>query len=70
MNFDPNQIAQTLTSSIRLALPPIAICFTDTEKVPAGIGNWTKAATGMFADSPVDHDLSGDRGIDGEPELD
>ena len=34
MNFDPNQIAQTLTASIRLSLPPIAICFTD--KVPAG----------------------------------
>src|SRR6266852_6496340 len=38
MNFDPNQIVQTLTASIRLALPPIAICFTD--KVPAGIRNW------------------------------
>ena len=37
MNFNP--IAQTLTASIRLALPPIAICFTD--KVPAGIRNWT-----------------------------
>ena len=59
MNFDPNQIAQTLTSSIRLSPPPIAICFTDTEKVPAGIGNWTKAATEMFATSPVDHDLCG-----------
>ena len=57
MNFDPNQIAQTLTSSIRLALPPIAICIT--EKVPAGIGNWTEAATEMFATSPVDHDLCG-----------
>ena len=59
MNFDPNQIAQTLTASIRLALPPIAICFTD--KVPAGIRNWTEAATEMFATSPVDHDLCGIR---------
>ena len=37
MNFDPNQIAQKLTASIRLSLPPIAICFTD--KVPAGIAD-------------------------------
>ena len=66
MNFDPNQIVQTLTASIRLALPPIAICFTD--KVPAGIRNWTgrvpagcrfwqEAATEVFATSPSDHDL-------------
>jgi uncharacterized protein (DUF169 family) len=66
MNFDPNQIAQKLTASIRLALPPIAICFTD--KVPAGIRNWTgrvpagcrfwqEAATEVFATSPSDHDL-------------
>src|ERR1022692_2364465 len=66
MNFDPNQIAQTLTASIRLSLPPIAICFTD--KVPAGIRNWTgrvpagcrfwqEAATEVFATSPKDHDL-------------
>jgi hypothetical protein len=66
MNFDPNQIAQTLTASIRLSLPPIAICFTD--KVPAGIRNWTgrvpagcrfwqEAATEVFATSPSDHDL-------------
>jgi hypothetical protein len=33
-----SQIAQTLTASSRLTLPPIAICFTD--KVPAGIKNW------------------------------
>jgi hypothetical protein len=55
-----------LTASIRLALPPIAICFTD--KVPAGIRNWTgrvpraagsgrEAATEVFATSPSDHDL-------------
>ncbi len=66
MNFDPTQIAQTLTASIRLSLPPIAICFTD--KVPAGIRNWTgrvpagcrfwqEAATEVFATSPSDHDL-------------
>ena len=66
MNFDPNQIAQTLTASIRLSLPPIAICFTD--RVPAGIRNWMgrvpagcrfwqEAATEVFATSPSDHDL-------------
>src|SRR5260370_26872434 len=66
MNFDPNQMAQTLTASIRLSLPPIAICFTD--KVPAGIRNWAgrvpagcrfwqEAATEVFATSPSDHDL-------------
>ena len=64
MNF--NQIAQRLTASIRLSLPPIAICFTD--KVPAGIQNWTgrvpagcrfwqEAATEGFATSPSDHDM-------------
>ena len=66
MNFDPNQIAQILTAAIRLSLPPIAICFTD--KVPAGIINWTgrvpagcrfwqEAATEVFSTSPSDHDL-------------
>ena len=66
MNFDPNQIAQKLTASIRLSLPPIAICFT--EKVPAGIRTWTRrvpagcrfwqeAATEVFATSSSDHDL-------------
>ena len=68
MNFNHNQIAQTLTASIRLELPPIAICFTG--KVPAGIRNWTgrvpagcqfwqEAATQVFATSPSDHDLCG-----------
>ena len=66
MNFDPNQIAQKLTASIRLSLPPIAIYFT--EKVPAGIRTWTgrvpagcrfwqEAATEVFATSSSDHDL-------------
>ena len=66
MNFNASQIARTLADSIRLSLPPIAICFTD--KVPAGIRNWTgrvpagcrfwqEAATEVFATSPSDHDL-------------
>jgi uncharacterized protein (DUF169 family) len=66
MKFDPNQIAQTLTASIRLSLPPIAICFTDnlpegirnwTGRVPAGCRFWQEAATEVFATSPSDHDL-------------
>ena len=68
MNFNHNQIAQTLTASIRLELPPIAICFTG--EVPAGIKNWAgrapagcqfwqEAATQVFATSPSDHDLCG-----------
>jgi uncharacterized protein (DUF169 family) len=66
MNFDANQIAQTLTASLKLSLPPIAICFTDD--VPAGIANWTgrvpagckfweEAATKVFATCASDHDL-------------
>ena len=46
MNFNP--MGETLTASIRLALPPIAICFTD--KV-------SRAATEVFATSPSDRDL-------------
>ncbi|MEQ1945968.1 MAG: DUF169 domain-containing protein [Bryobacteraceae bacterium] len=66
MNFDPNQIAQKLTASIRLSLPPIAICFTDkvpagirtwTGRVPAGCRFWQEAATEVFATSSSDHDL-------------
>lgn len=39
LNFDASEMARTLTDSISLSLPPIAICFTD--KVPEGIRNWT-----------------------------
>jgi len=66
MNFDPNQIAETLTASLKLSLPPIAICFTDkapagvadwTGRVPAGCRFWQEAATKVFATSASDHDL-------------
>ena len=66
MNFDASQIVQTLTGSLTLALPPIAICFADkvpegvrnwTGRVPAGCRFWQEAATGVFATSPADHDL-------------
>jgi uncharacterized protein (DUF169 family) len=66
MNFDANQIAQTLTASLKLSLPPIAICFTDevpasvadwTGHVPAGCRFWEEAADKVFATSASDHDL-------------
>ena len=66
MNIDHNQIAQTLTASLKLTLPPIAICFTDevpagiadwTGRVPAGCRFWEEAATKVFATSASDHDL-------------
>ena len=66
MNLDPNQVAQPLTASLRLSLPPIAICFTDhvpagirhwTGRVPAGCRFWQEAAAEVFATSPSDHDL-------------
>jgi uncharacterized protein (DUF169 family) len=66
LNSDASAIARTLADSISLSLPPIAICFTD--KLPAGIRNWTgrvpagcrfwqEAATEVFATSASDHDL-------------
>jgi len=66
LSFDANQMARLLTDSISLSLPPIAICFTD--KMPAGIRNWTgrvpagcrfwqEAATEVFATSTSDHGL-------------
>jgi len=66
MNLDAQQIAQTLATSLKLTLPPIAICFTD--EVPAGVANWTgrvpagcrfweEAAAKAFATSASDHDL-------------
>jgi uncharacterized protein (DUF169 family) len=66
LNFDASRIAQTLTDSISLSLPPIAICFTDNVpagiknwmgRVPAGCRFWQEAATGVFATSGSDHDL-------------
>lgn len=66
MNFEVSKIARTSADSISLSLPLIAICFT--EKLPAGIGNWTgrmpaasrfwqEAATEVFAAAPSDDDL-------------
>ena len=61
-----SELAQTLTASLKLTQPPVAICFT--ESVPAGVetwsGNspagcrfWQEAATKVFATSASDHNL-------------
>lgn len=61
-----SEIAQSLTESLELKQPPIAVCMTDT--VPAGIENWSgripagcrfwqEAADRVFATAAGDHDL-------------
>jgi uncharacterized protein (DUF169 family) len=59
-------LAATLTESLRLAQPPIAVCFADAVppgvhgwvgRVPAGCRFWQEAARSVFATSPADHDL-------------
>jgi uncharacterized protein (DUF169 family) len=61
-----SQIAQTLTDSLVLTQPPVAICLTDS--VPAGVESWSgrspagcrfwqEAANRVFATSAADHDL-------------
>jgi uncharacterized protein (DUF169 family) len=61
-----SEIAQSLTESLELTQPPIAVCLTDT--VPAGVENWSgripagcrfwqEAANRVFATSAGDHDL-------------
>lgn len=66
MNFDATEIARILTGSIRLSLPPIAVCFTDDvpagiqhwrSRVPAGCRFWQEAATEVFVTSSDDHGL-------------
>ncbi len=61
-----SQLAETLSNNLRLAQPPIAVCFPDsvpasitahTGNAPAGCGFWREAATATFATSPGDHAL-------------
>lgn len=61
-----SQLAESLTASLNLAQPPVAVCFADsvpasvprhTGKVPAGCRFWQDAATSTFATSAVDHAL-------------
>jgi uncharacterized protein (DUF169 family) len=58
--------AQTLTDSLHLTQPPIAICFADSvpegveafsASVPAGCRFWQEAAKGVFATVAQQHDL-------------
>lgn len=65
-NSDVREMADSLTESVKLSLPPIAICFTDkvpghiknwVGRVPAGCRFWQEAATQVFATSPDDHGL-------------
>ncbi len=59
-------IARSFTDALGLALPPIAIAFTDTPpagvpawsgRAPAGCKFWEEAARGAFVTSARDHDL-------------
>ena len=61
-------LAQTLTDSLHLERPPVAVCFADaipsgvkqfTGSVPAGCRFWQEAQSGVFATVPSDHDLCG-----------
>jgi uncharacterized protein (DUF169 family) len=59
-------IAKSLTESLKLTQPPVAVCMTDTVpagveawsgKIPAGCRFWEEAASRVFATSAVDHEL-------------
>lgn len=61
-----SQLAESLTASLKLAQPPVAVCFADavlasvsahTGVVPAGCRFWQDAATSTFATSAADHAL-------------
>jgi uncharacterized protein (DUF169 family) len=60
------QLADTLTASLKLAQPPVAVCFANsvpasvpqyTGHAPAGCRFWQDAATSTFATSSADHSL-------------
>jgi uncharacterized protein (DUF169 family) len=66
MSTEREALAATLTTSLHLAQPPVAVCFTDTVpagvrrwdgRAPAGCRFWQEAATSVFATAPDDHDL-------------
>jgi uncharacterized protein (DUF169 family) len=61
-----SEIAQSLTKSLELTQPPIAVCLTDSVpagverwsgRIPAGCRFWQEAANRVFATSAEDHDL-------------
>jgi uncharacterized protein (DUF169 family) len=58
-------IAKTLTDSLHLSVPPVAVSFTDTppagvpsskEAAPAGCSFWERGAQEAFVTSPKDHE--------------
>ena len=58
-------IAQSLTDSLHLRVPPVAVCLTDTpppgvpgssEAAPAGCSFWERGAKGAFFTSAKDHE--------------
>lgn len=60
------QLAEILSRSLRLAQPPVGICFPDSVpasvpvhsgSAPAGCSFWREAATAPFTTSPADHAL-------------
>ena len=61
-----SELAEQLTTSLKLSLPPIAVAFSDAAPagvaafdgtVPAGCSFWQEAATRTFATSAADHAL-------------
>jgi uncharacterized protein (DUF169 family) len=63
---DYPELARALTDALKLRLPPIAVCLSVTDTLPAGISSgapraaagcvfWEKAASGGFATSAADH---------------
>jgi uncharacterized protein (DUF169 family) len=61
-----SEVAQSLTESLKLTLPPVAVCMTESVpagvetwlgKRPAGCTFWQEAATRVFATSAIDHEL-------------
>ena len=50
-------LAETLTESLHLSQPPVAISFTDTGSAPAGCRFWQDAANRVFATVGRDHAL-------------
>lgn len=59
------EIAESLTNSLQLRTPPVAVCLTDTppagvstssRPAPAGCSFWERGAQGAFATSPKDHE--------------
>ena len=60
------QLAEDLSRSLRLAQPPVAVCFSDSVPAsismhngaaPAGCSFWREAASAAFITSPSDHAL-------------